>query len=312
MVLQKLLKGDRSPYLQRPTVAEAKKMTGEELLRLFDDVRQYDCSVLYSGTRSSSEVAALCQSHLSPIISSIKGGVGEDAPPLEEVGEEPIVYIYDIPDSRQTLIGTYCSIKPSLTDKEEAQLRLWSQYMGGGMSSLLFQEIREFRAMAYSTAGYDITPNRARHRDHPSGFIAYLGTQGDKAMQALAVLDSLMGKQSLERLRVGASAGMASPTNVAAAKQEILNNINNSYPSFRQMANFVSTYRMNGYQEDPRASLSRIVPTLTADDMTDFYRANIQQKPRIYYIIGNKKQLDLQQLSKYGRLVMLKKDDVLR
>jgi len=300
MVLQKLLKGDRSPYLQQPTVAEAKKMTGEELLRLFDDVRQHDCSVLYSGTRSSKEVAALCQSALSPIITSTKGGVGQDAPPLEGVGEAPVVYVYDMPDSRQTLIGTYCAIKPSLTDKEEAQLRLWSQYMSGGMSSLLFQEIREFRAMAYSTGGQDITPNRARHSDYPSGFIAYLGTQGDKAMQALAVLDSLMNQM------------IVNEQNVAAAKQEILNDINNSYPSFRQMANYVSTYRMNGYKEDPRASLSRLVPTLTSDDMTDFYRANIQQKPRVYYIIGNKKQLDLQQLSKYGRLVMLEKDDVMR
>ena len=311
MVLQKLLKGNRSPYLQQPTVAEAKKMTGEELLRLFDDVRQYDCSVLYSGTRSSKEVAALCQSRLSPIIISTKGGVGEDAPPLEGVGETSLVYVYDMPDSRQTLIGTYCTIKPSLTDKEEAQLRLWSQYMCGGMYSLLFQEIREFRAMAYSTGGQDITPNRARHRDHPSGFIAYLGTQADKAMQAFAVLDSLMGQQSLEASPTTQSLE-ASPTNVAAAKQEILNNINNSYPSFRQLANYVSTYRMNSFSEDPRTSLSRIVPTLSADDMTDFYRANIQQKPRAYYIIGNKKQLDLQKLSAYGRIVMLKKEDVMR
>ena len=308
MVLDKLLKGNRSAYLQQPTVAEAKKVTGEELLRLFDDVRQYDCSVLYSGTRSSSEMASLCRSwgfaipeprtaqgdmlspHLSPIDNPIR---------LQEY-TEPIVYVYDMPDSRQTLIGTFCSIKPSLTDKEEAQLRLWSQYMGGGMSSLLFQEIREFRAMAYSTGGQDITPNRARHRDHPSGFLAYLGTQGDKAMQALAVLDSIMSQMPVNE------------QSVAAAKQEILNDINNSYPSFRQRANYVSSWRMNGYKEDPRASQSRLLPTLTTEDMTSFYRNNIQQKPRIYYIIGNKKQLDLQQLSKYGRLVMLRKEDIMR
>ena len=300
LVLQKLLKGDRSPYLRQPTVAETKKMTGEELLRLFDDVRQYDCSVLYSGTRSSNEVTTLCRSALSPVITSVKGGIGKDAIPLEEVGETPVVYVYDMPNSRQTLIGTYCSIKPSLTDKEEAQLRLWSGYMGSGLFSILFQEIREFRAMAYSTFGQDITPNRAKHSDYPSGFVAYLGTQGDKSMQALAVLDSIMNQMPVNE------------QNVAAAKQEILNNINNSYPSFRQMANVVSTYRMNGCREDPRTSLSRTVPTLTADDMTDFYRSNIQQKPRVYYIIGNKKQLDLQRLSKYGRLVMLKKEDVMR
>jgi predicted Zn-dependent peptidase len=304
MVLEKLLKGDRSTYLQQPTVAEAKKVTGEELLRLFDDVRQYDCSVLYSGTRSSKEVANLCRTNLNLNANLTPP---DNAIRLQEY-TEPIVYVYDMPDSRQTLIGTYCSIKPSLTDKEGAQLRLWSQYMGGGMYSLLFQEIREFRAMAYSTAGQDVTPNRARHSDHPSGFIAYLGTQGDKSMQALAVLDSVMGQQSLDDKQ----SSEASSSNVAAAKQEILNDINNSYPSFRQMANFVSTYRMNGYREDPRASLSRIVPTLTAADMTDFYRSNIQHHPRVYYIIGNKKQLDLLQLSKYGRVVMLKKEDVMR
>ena len=303
MVIDKLMKGRRSTYLQQPTVAEAKKITGDELLRLFEDVRQYDCSVLYSGTRSSNEVAGLCRNYL-------RSGTGSDPMPshlpkpdnairLQEY-TEPMVYVYDMPDSRQTLIGTYCSIKPSLTDKEEAQLRLWGQYMGGGMSSLLFQEIREFRAMAYSTGGQDVTPNRALHRDYPSGFLAYLGTQGDKAMRALAVLDSLMQQMPVNE------------QNVAAAKQEILNNINNSYPSFRQMANYVSTYRMNGYQEDPRSSVSRIVPTLTADDMTDFYQSNIQRQPRIYYIIGNKKQLDLEQLSKYGRLVMLKKEDIMR
>ena len=299
MVVAKLMRGTRSPYLQQPTVAEAKKMTGEELLALFADVRQYDCSILYSGTRSSQEVAGLLSHSLNSSFSQCHLAAPDNAIRLQEYSE-PLVYVYDMPDSRQTLIGTYCSIKPSLIDKEEAQLRLWSQYMGGGMSSLLFQEIREFRAMAYTSSGYDIVPDRARHSDHPSGFLGYLGTQGDKAMQALAVLDSLMSNMPVNE------------QNIAAAKQEILNNINNSYPSFRQRANAVSTWRMNGYKEDPRTSLSRTVPTLTTDDMTGFYRSNIQQKPRIYYIIGNKKLLNLQQLSKYGRLVMLKKEDIMR
>ena len=297
MVVAKLMRGTRSPYLQQPTVAEAKKMTGEELLALFADVRQYDCSILYSGTRSSQEVASLCRDNLNLQTATL---THPDNAVRLQTYDEPLVYVYDKPDSRQTLIGAYCSIKPSLTDKEEAQLRLWSQYMGGGMSSLLFQEIREFRAMAYTAHGYDIIPNRARHSDYPSGFLAYLGTQGDKAMQALAVLDSLMSDMPVNE------------QNVAAAKQEILNDINNSYPSFRQRANTVSSWCMNGYKEDLRTSLSRIVPTLTTDDMTGFYRSNIQQKSRIYYIIGNKKQLDLQQLSKYGRLVMLKKEDIMR
>ena len=297
MVNERLLLGDRSSYLRQPAVAEVKKTKGEALLRLFDDVRQYDCSVLYSGTRTSSEVAQLCRNYL-PIETAHLPKPDNTERLLEYT--EPMVYVYDMPSSRQTLIGTYCSIKPSLTDEEVAQLRLWSKYMGGGMSSLLFQEIREFRAMAYATGGEDITPNRALHRDHPSGFLAYLGTQGDKAMQALAVLDSLMEQMPLNE------------QNVEAAKQDVLNSINNNYPSFRQRADYVCTYQMNGYQEDPRTALARLMPTLTAQDMTDFYRKNIQHQPRIYYLIGNKKQLDLQQLSNYGRVVFLKKEDIMR
>ena len=54
------------------------------------------------------------------------------------------------------------------------------------------------------------------------------------------------------------------------------------------------------------------LPTLTTADMVDFYNQNIRQQPRAYFIIGNKKQLDLQALTKYGRVVELKKEDLMR
>ena len=293
MVVSKIAKGDRSSYLRQPTVAEVRKTTGEELLQLFADLRQYDCAVLYCGRQPAATVASCLptlDSRRSPNDNEIR---------LQQVAE-PVVYVYDMSDSRQMLIGTFGSVKPSLSEREEAQLRLWSQYMGGGMGSVLFQEIREFRAMAYSTGGQSIIPNRYRHNDYPSGYLAQLGTQADKAMQALAVLDSLMRHMPVNE------------QNVAAAKQEILNNINNTYPSFRQLANFVSNYRTLGYKEDPRTVLAREVPKLTTADMVDFYQRNIQQQPRAYFIIGNKKQLDMQALSKYGRVVELKKEDVMR
>ena len=294
MVISKLSKGEKSSFLRQPTVAEAKKMTGEDLLRLFEDVRQYDCAVLYCGNHASKELT----SHLPPLTSHLSPHDNEIC--LQET-TEPIVYIYNMPNSRQMLIGTYGSVKPSLTDRETAQLRLWSQYMGGGgMGSMLFQEIREFRAMAYATGGQDITPNRFRHRDNPSGYLAYLGTQADKAMQALAVLDSLMKDMPVNE------------QGVAATKQEILNSINNSYPAFRQLPNYVSNYRVLGFAEDPRAAVANNVPSLTTADMVDFYNQNIRQQPRAYFIIGNKKQLDLQALTKYGRVVELKKEDIMR
>ena len=297
MVVARISKGQRSPYLEQPSVAEVRKARGTDLLRLLDDVRQYDCSVLYSGSQPATTVAALCRQHLP--LSASSQPAPDSAIPLQEPAE-PTVYIYDMPDTRQTYVGIYGSVKPSLTDREEALLRLWSQYMGGGMSSLLFQEIREFRAMAYATGGQALIPNRARHADHPSAFVATLGTQADKTMQALAVLDSLLAHMPVNE------------QNVEAAKQELLNEVNNLYPTFRQLPASVAAYRAEGYAADPRTAYVGLVPTLTAADMTDFYRRHIQQQPRAVFIIGNKKQLDMKQLSRYGRIVELKEKDIIR
>lgn len=297
MVVSKLARGEHSDYLTQPTVSEVKSTSGDELLNLFRELRQYDCDVLYAGRESSATVAALCRRHLAPAEARL--AAPDNTVRLTEVSE-PTVYVYDMPDTRQTYVGVYGSVKPSLTDRETALLRLWSQYMGGGMSSLLFQEIREFRAMAYSTAGRDIIPNRARHSDHPAGYIAYLGTQGDKTMQALSVLDSLMVNMPLVE------------QNVASAKQEILNDINNTYPTFRLLPDVVASYRSAGYTQVPQTVTASVVPTLTARDMYDFYQHEIRPKPRAYFIIGNKRQLDMQRLACYGRVVELKKDDIMR
>lgn len=308
MVLLKTLQGDKSQYLRMPTVKTVRQLSGDDLLTLFADLRHYPCDVLYSGRQTLEQLSSLCRRYLPGPVQ--QGALPTQPQPFPAPDQsirlmeyqEPVVYFYNMPDARQTYVGTYLcpSVSPAgLSDREEALLRLWSQYVGGGMSSLLFQEIREFRSMAYSTGGRDITPNRVRHRDYPSGFYAYLGTQGDKTMQALAVLDSLLSDMPINE------------QGVLTAKQEVINDINNSYPSYRQLPNFISTYRMAGYTEDPRSAVAHIVPTLTAADVQQFYEKSIRHQPRVVFIVGNKHHLDFQQLSKYGKVVELKKSDIL-
>ena len=59
------------------------------------------------------------------------------------------------------------------------------------MSSLMFQEIREFRSFAYRTSGRYQLPNHA-HKGTAGSFTAMLSTQSDKTLDALSVLDSLI------------------------------------------------------------------------------------------------------------------------
>jgi predicted Zn-dependent peptidase len=70
----------------------------------------------------------------------------------------------------------------SQTDEDRWGLRVLNTLLGGGMSSRLFQEIREVRGLAYTTFSY-----AASYTD--SGLIgAYVGTSPGKVDEVLAVL----------------------------------------------------------------------------------------------------------------------------
>ena len=70
------------------------------------------------------------------------------------------------------------SALPSAGDR--TQLKLWEEYFSGGMSSVLFQNVREFRSLAYSTGGQSLTTSLAQHAQDPLAYITATGTQADK------------------------------------------------------------------------------------------------------------------------------------
>ena len=178
-------------------------------------------------------------------------------------------------------------------------MKLWGEYFGGGMSSVLFQEVREFRSMAYAAQGVAMTPQLARSAT-PSAYLSIVATQADKSMQAIALLDSLCKDMPIN------------VENMAIARQSLLNDVNNSYPAFRGMPLIVSLSERNGYTSDVNTALVEQLPSLTQADVEAFYRQHIKNQPYQLMIVGNVKNLDLKALARYGTVVKVKKDDIYR
>ena len=63
------------------------------------------------------------------------------------------VFIYDMPSARQNIIMTFQNTDKVKGMAEIAPLKLFGEYFGGGMYSILFQEMREFRSFAYASYG---------------------------------------------------------------------------------------------------------------------------------------------------------------
>ena len=130
--------------------------------------------------------------------------------------------------------------------------------------------------------------------------MALVATQGDKSMQAIALLDSLMADMPLN------------VENLNVARQSLLNDINNSYPTFRGKPLVISTMERCGYTADESTALAQQLPTLTQADIEAFYRQHIQGKPFQLMVVGNVKRLDMKKLAQYGTIVKVKKDDIYR
>lgn len=290
-ILSKVMYGEDSEYLHHVTPAELKNISSEVLLHRFQDVQKYVCDVVYSGALDAQEVRkAVCES--LPISGAVK-----DAPLTvrrTKVYDETIIYFYNMPSARQTLLCTYQGIEGVGKDEDRARLNLFAEYFGGGMSSILFQEIREFRSMAYSTGSSSSTSVRS---DYPGRIINMIGTQADKSMHALSVLDTLLTDLPLRK------------RNFEVAKKTVLSDVNNGFPSFRDVGAKIALYMREGKTTDPNAALVKVVPSLTMNDVKAFYDQRIKKVPRVTIIVGNKKKLNFDQLSRYGRVVELQRTD---
>jgi predicted Zn-dependent peptidase len=91
----------------------------------------------------------------------------------------PVVVLHR--DTEQTHVVTGIRALPSL-DPDRYALTVVNQVLGGGMSSRLFQEIRETRGLAYSVFSYSASFDDA-------GYLAiYAGTASDRVPETLEVI----------------------------------------------------------------------------------------------------------------------------
>ena len=294
---QKIMYGNNSIYMRRCSNKDFKKNKPDDFINLFKDIQNYDISIVYSGKLDDTEVEKIIKQEV-PVNRCTK-----DYIPVNyklEAYSTPTVYFYNNPKARQMVISSYVNIPQMPTEEDRARLELWGNYFGSGMSSVLFQEIREFRAYAYYSHGYALTPALPRYANYPTGFASRMGVQSDKSMAAIEVLDSLYKNMPLRE------------NNISAAKQSEINSINNRYPNFRSMGSTIDSYIMNGYTADPNTAATSIIPQLGFSDCKKFYDDYVKNRPVVYYIVGNMKTINRDTLAKYGKVVELKKDDIFR
>ncbi len=290
-----VIRGSESKFLQQFNENDIKSVGAAGMVESFKRATAAGCDFVYSGNRPAEEVASLLKEYIPSC-----GGERETfkPTPIQEY-DSPQVFIYDMPSARQNIIMTFQNVDHLKSPSDIAAFKLFGEYFGGSMYSVLFQEMREFRSFAYTAQGQPVIVS-GKADELPAGLLTYVGTQSDKTSDVLGVLDSLFREMPVRE------------ENAETAKLTLLNEINNNYPSFRGIGGYVRNSEFEGYSEDPDAPLVKVLPSMGTSDIVSYFEAQVKDRPRVLMIVGNKKNLPMDIIQRWGPVTYLKKADIYR
>ena len=73
----------------------------------------------------------------------------------------------------------------------------------------------------------------------------------------------------------------------------------------------VSNWMMKGYFDDPRKAEVDYFNTMSFDDIINFQKQHISDRPMTITILTDKERIDMKELKKFGEIIILDKDDIL-
>jgi zinc protease len=273
--------GNDSPSKHILSKKELKKVDVQKLVNKIKTLSSFDHYIYYYGRKNIIDIQNLLKKHhfvaedLRPVIPAKQF--------VELDDEENIVYFsnYDMVQSEISMI----SKGPKYSKELIAPARLFNEYFGSGLSSIVFQEIRESKALAYSARSYFSTPKQL---DKSHYVTAYLGTQVDKLNEATLALLELMNNMP-------ESEGQFNDAKTAALKKIETSRTKRSSIFWRYL-----DAKKIGIDYDINKDIYQEINMLTLNDLKLFFNQNIKDKNYTFLVVGNNDLVDKKALKQIG------------
>lgn len=270
-------------------IDELKAINPEELVNIVKDMKNYKQRIFYYGKDIDGAVSALNTHH--KLYGELKDYPEKKTYKETETGGNVFFTNYDMVQSELLFLAKGAPFDP----KNLAASTLFNTYFGSGLSSIVFQEIRESKSLAYSAfASY----SNARKKDDSNYVMAYVGTQANKLSQAVDAMMDLMNNMP-EAEKQFNSAKEATLKKIAA--QRITKS--NIFWSYERLKNL-------GIDNDNREEMYNTIKNMTITDLKSFFDKNIKGESYNVMVIGNKKDLDVKSLQKLGKITELDVDEL--
>ncbi len=275
-LMQYAMYGKKSSFLDEVPFADIWGLGLPKVQSLIAQAREYALDVFYCGTLPQNQLVANL-----PLTEGMKPSNSPFVQDRQKYDKPTVLFL---PNSNVQQADLYFYINGRPYDiASDVQSDAFNQYMSGGFTGIIMNEIRVKRSMAYSAYGVDATPELPGKDCY---FIGYVGTQSDKVNDAISVYMDILSDMPKDS------------TQLVALKAALKQAAQTAKPSMRAKSQTYEHWQRLGYNDDPAKVNAAAIDALTFNDIEKFYEDNIKGKAVTIVLMGDPKKIDLKAIEK--------------
>ena len=286
--------GPQNPMTSDLKPAQIAALTSDQLIAAVKDLLAHKHAVVYYGPVSKEDMASkLPQMHK----------VAENLP---EFGpsklfkawstKTPCVYLAPYKANQINMYKVISYDDAEYDPANDAVVSLYDLYFGSGMSSIVFQDIREAKGLAYHASARTSLPGR---KGEVPFYLARVYTQNDKMIDAMNAMDEILTDM---------------PANQKSFDVAKANAVQNLATKRYNGANVIWHYiglQEKGVGLDYDKQVYDKISSLNLDDIVSYQQACVKNRSYVTGILGNPAELNLTGIAPaYGKVVILRTEDI--
>jgi len=276
--------GPVNPYNNVLTDEELDAVKAEDLVNLLHNLDDYKHVILYYGPKPAEQAATtLATLHHVPAVFTPY----PEQKKFVKINTTHNIVLFANYDMVQAEIY-WIRAEDMYNPKRAPEIDVFNNYFGESMSGVVFQNIRESKALAYSTYANYISPTKKEDRNY---FVAYVGTQADKLNESVKSMNELLNDMP------------ESEKGLTYAKENIRKSLETERITQDDILFSYLSAKRKGLDYDERKNIYEDVSKLNISDIKKFHDNELKDKPYTYCIVASEKKVSDEDLKKYGELV---------
>ncbi len=283
--------GKNSPFTNVLSNEALLSLTPDQLTEIIKKFTLTEHRILYYGPMEKETLKnTLNENHLLPD-QLIAAPASNDFPNTQNDQTKVFWADYDMVQAEIIFANIQNEFDPILAP----EARLYNEYFGGGMGSIVFQEIREAQGLAYAVnARYRTAPKAGKN----DTFVAYIGTQADKQKESMEALLEIINNLP------------ESQSNLETAKRAIMNKIESERVTKTGILFNYETAQRKKLNFDIRKAIYEEIQEMDFEDIKEFQEKYVKDKNYNIMVLGSHDKLNFNELAKYGEVKELSLEEL--